>query len=158
MSVSYSALWRACYLFIFLSVVSCKKEQTHISCADSPTSAQFRVNNHVFDALEVQEWLRNGTQNSLQFMQQLPNGNQHVVIIMFNGDTAGQYPLLGINAAHRASYFAPGINATIFPDTVLPGLLEITSFEHELSCLSGSYSFLVDSLQIHGEFQQLRVN
>ncbi len=89
-------------------------------------------------------------------MQELPNGDQHVVNVIFVGDTVGSYPLLGINATNRASYFAPGINGTTFPDTIIPGMLVITNFDNEPSCLAGYYSFNVDTLEVSGEFQSLR--
>ena len=120
--------------------------------------ASFRVNNQTFNSLEEKVWLRTGLQNSLLFMQEQPNGNQYVVNVIFNGDTVGNYPLQGINGTHRLSYFAPGINATTFETTVIGGLLEITSLDEEPSCLSGSYTFEIDTLQISGEFESLRLD
>ena len=88
----------------------------------------------------------------------MPNGNQHVVIVIFKGDTAGNYPLLGINGTHRLSYFAPGVNATTFEAVVVPGILSITNFDEDPSCLSGNYTFEIDTLQISGEFESLRAD
>src|SRR5690554_4070581 len=100
--------------FVLLVTTGCEKESIR-PCEDQATTACFQVNGTDFNALDQQIWLRDGMQHSLQFMQQMPNGNQHVVILIFKGDTAGNYPLLGINSIHRAAYFAPGVNGTTFP-------------------------------------------
>ena len=89
-------------------------------------------------------------------MQQTPDDNQYVVIVIFNGDTAGCYPLLGINGTHRLSYFAPGVNATTFENSVAGGILEITRFDETSSRLSGNHTFETDTFQISGKFQNLR--
>ena len=138
-----------------LGATSCRKDDIK-GCSEQPSSASFKVNSTDFSSLEVKTWLSNGAQQSLFFMQEFPNGNQHVVNVIFVGETIGSYPLLGINATNRASYFAPGINGTTFPDTIIPGILVITNFDNEPSCLAGHYSFKVDTLEISGEFQSLR--
>ncbi len=142
-------------LLLFAVVSGCVKESNQ-ACIDQPTTAAFVVNDVPFNSLQEILWLKAGTQHSLQFMQQLPNGNQHTVIVVFNGDTAGTYPLLGVNSTNRASYFAPGVNGTTFEDTIQPGTLVITNFDHDPYCLSGTYAFEVDTLQIYGELQSLR--
>ena len=88
----------------------------------------------------------------------MTNGNQHVVIVVFNGDTTGNYPLLGINGTHSLSYFALGVNAITFEVVIVPGVLEITNFDEDPSCLSGNFTFEVDTLQISGEFESLRTD
>ncbi|MCF8465601.1 MAG: hypothetical protein K9G41_12215 [Flavobacteriales bacterium] len=126
------------------------------NCIDLAPTASFSVNDRLYEPLNTIAWLRNGTQHSLNFMFQTPEGNQHVMVVIFSGDTVGAYPLLGISSNNRASYFGPGINGTVFPDTVQPGVLVITDFEPELSCLSGQYNFMVDTLEVSGQFQSLR--
>jgi hypothetical protein len=145
------------WLAVIAFLVGCTKDAS-TTCADNDATASFNVNSAEFSALQEKRWLRSGTQHSLQFMQQMPNGDQHVVIVIFNGDTVGNYPLLGINGTHRLSYFAPGINATTFEAVVVPGVLEITNFDEEPGCLSGRYTFEVDTLEISGEFQSLRTD
>tara|TARA_R110002072_G_scaffold302608_1_gene486733 strand:+ start:664 stop:1098 length:435 start_codon:yes stop_codon:yes gene_type:complete len=140
-----------------LATTSCTKDKTEI-CLEKGSTASFKVNGDEFSSLEEKIWLKNGTQHSLQFMQQMPNGDQHVIIVIFNGDTVGNYPLQGINGTHRLSYFAPGINATTFETTVVGGILAITNFDKEPSCLSGNYTFTLDTLEISGQFQSLRPN
>lgn len=120
------------------------------------TMASFSANSIDFNSLIEKTWLRSDSLSSLLFMQAQPNGDQHVVNIIFVGDSVGTYPLLGINATNRASYFAPSVNGTTFPDSVIPGMLVITNFDKEPACLSGNYSFEVDTLEISGEFQSLR--
>ncbi len=141
-----------------MTLFSACNQTDELNCSELNPSAQFNVNTTEFTALQEIAWLSTGAQNSLLFMQQQPNGDQHVVNVIFVGDTVGTYPLLGINAIHRASYFAPGINGTTFPDTVLPGTLVITNFEEEPTCLSGNFTFRIDTLEVSGEFEHLRVD
>lgn len=157
MPINTHPLLRLVAVLVLFLTTSCQKESVNL-CSNQETTAHFWVNDMLFNSLQEKKWLKSGTQNSLQFMQQMPNGNQHVIILVFNGDTTGRYPLLGVNTTHRASYFAPGVNGTTFPDTVQPGVLIITNFDENKSCLSGTYSFAVDTLQISGEFQSLRVD
>ena len=142
-------------LVVLTGTLGCKKDAVE-TCSELPMSASFQVNNQEFNSLEEKRWLRSGSQHSLQFMQMRPSGDQHVVIVIFNGDTTGNYPLLGINGTHRLSYFAPGVNATTFEGVVIPGVLEITNFDESPSCLSGNYTFEVGTLQISGKFENLR--
>lgn len=144
-------------MLVLLATAGCKKDVPK-TCLDHETAAHFKVNGTEFSALHEKVWLRSDTQHSLQFMQQMPNGNQHVVVVIFNGDTTGCYPLEGINGTHRLSYFAPGVNATTFETTDVGGVLEVTNFDEEPGCLSGNYTFRVDTLQIAGEFESLRAN
>lgn len=135
--------------------MGCTKEVEE-SCLDQTSTASFSINDHLYEPLNTIAWLRNGTQHSLNFMFQTPEGDQHVMIVIFRGDTVGTYPLLGISSDNRASYFGPGINGTVFPDTVQPGALVITDFESEIGCISGHYNFMVDTLEVSGQFQNLR--
>ena len=142
-------------LVVLIGTLGCKKDAVE-TCSELPMTANFQVNNQEFNSLEEKCWLRSSLQHSLQFMQMMPSGDQHVVIVIFNGDTTGNYPLLGINGTHRLSYFAPGVNATTFEGVVIPGVLEITNFDESPSCLSGNYTFEVGTLQISGKFENLR--
>lgn len=138
-----------------IGMTGCTKDTTE-TCSEQTTTANFSVNGSDFNSLQDKTWLHSGDLNSLLFMQAEANGDQYVVNVIFVGDTIGTYRLLGINATNRASYFAPGINGTTFPDTVIPGTLVITNFDSEPACLSGHYSFAVDTLIVSGEFQSLR--
>ena len=134
---------------------SCTKDKL-TDCYDVQTTASFNLNGTESGVLEEAAWLRSGTLNSLNFNHQFENGNEYTVVVIFSGDSIGNYPLLDINAANRASIFGPGINGTVFNDTIEPGVLTITNFENEPGCLSGYYTFSADTTIVSGDFQSLR--
>lgn len=142
-------------LIVCLIGTGCSKN-AETTFADNDKSASFTVNETEFVGLDEIRWFKSGPQNSLQFMKRTSNDNEHVIIVIFNGDTAGSYPLEGINGTHRLSYFAPGVNATTFEGSVVGGTLQITTFDGTPPCLSGNYTFGFDTIDISGQFKNLR--
>lgn len=145
-------------LIIILSFsFSCKKEETEKGCLDLPTSASFMIGSNTFKVTHDPVWLSNGIYQSIGFRHDLSGGGQELVTIIFEGDTAGVYSLKSVSDPHRASYMGPSSNGNIlFTGPQQTGTLTITDIDLTTGCLTGSYQFTANYVQVTGEFQSLR--
>jgi hypothetical protein len=146
----------ALILIIGTTFTSCNQDENE-SCLDLDSTASFSIDGNTLTVTHTPVWDNSGIYNSLGFRHDLAGGGQHIVTVIFEGDTAGTYSLAGQLDPSRALYLGPSSNnQSFFSDPNQPGTLTITDIDTENGCLSGSYSFTANFLQITGEFQSLR--
>lgn len=147
-------------LVLFLAVgtafCACNQDDNE-SCLDQDTTASFTVDGSIYAVTHTPVWDSSGIYNSIGFRHDLTGGGQHIVTVIFEGDSVGTYSLAGQLDPHRAMYLGPASNnQSFFSSPSQPGTLTITEIDTENGCLSGSYSFTANFLQITGEFESLR--
>lgn len=126
------------------------------SCLELDTTASFTVGNTAFAVTHTPVWTSSGIYQSVGFRHDLASGQQHIVSVLFEGDSVGNYSLRGTLDPHRAFYLGPAASSTLFTDPNDPGLLTVTSIDLSGGCLTGNYNFTAGGIQFTGEFQSLR--
>lgn len=146
-------------VFLGASLVfgACNKDEEAESCLDKSTTASFTVNGTAFTNTHTPVWLNDGIYQSLGFRHDISGGGQEIVTIIFEGDTIGMYPLGSVSSQHRASYLGPASNNNIlFTGPGETGTLSITDYDNENGCITGTYTFTANFVQITGEFESVR--
>lgn len=139
------------------SITACNQDEDNQNCLDSDTTASFTVDGTAFTVTHTPVWDSGGIYNSLGFRHDLVGGGQHIVTIIFEGDTVGTYPLEGQLDPHRAMYLGPNSNnQALFTGPSQTGTVTITDIDVTNGCLTGNYTFTANFVQVTGEFQSLR--
>ena len=145
----------ALILIIGTTFTACNQDED--SCLDLDTTASFTVDGTAFTVTHTPVWTSSGIYQSLGFRHDLTGGGQHIVTVIFEGDSVGTYPLKGTLDPHRAMYLGPASNnQSLFTGPGETGTLTVTDIDLENGCLSGSYTFTANFVQVTGEFQSLR--
>lgn len=143
---------------VVIGLIACNQEDNE-SCLDLDTTASFTVDETVYTVTHTPVWDNSGIYNSIGFRHDLAGGGQHIVTVIFEGDTVGVYPLSGQLDPHNAMYMGPSSNNNpLFTGPGETGTLTVTDIDTENGCLTGSYTFGSNIGQISGEFQSLRPN
>ena len=144
------------FLAVGTAFTACNQDDNE-SCLDQDTTASFTVDGTVLAVTNTPVWDNSGIFNSLGFRHDLAGGVQHIVTIIFEGAETGTYSLAGQLDPNRSLYLGPASNnQSFFSDPNQPGTLTITDIDTTNGCLSGSYSFTANFLEVTGEFQSLR--
>lgn len=146
----------ALFLVVGTAFTACNQDDNE-SCLDLDTTASFTVDGTAFTVTHTPVWDNSGIYNSIGFRHDLAGGGQHIVTIIFEGDSVGIYPLKGTLDPHRAMYLGPASNnQSFFTGPGETGTVTITDIDTENGCLSGSYTLTANVVQVTGEFQSLR--
>ena len=144
-------------LFLAVGTIFTACNQDEESCLDLDTAASFSVDGTTYTVTHTPVWNSSGIYNSLGFRHDLAGGAQHIVTVIFEGDTAGMYPLAGQLDPHTGMYMGPSSNNNpLFTGPGVTGILTVTDIDSENGCLSGNYTFSSNIGPISGEFQSLR--
>ncbi|MBI1289132.1 MAG: hypothetical protein GC178_16320 [Flavobacteriales bacterium] len=145
-----------CALAVSLAMTACKKNEDK-DCLELDTTASFVVDGTALTVTHTPVWTSSGIYQSLGFRHDLAGGGQHIVTIIFEGDSIGTYPLKGQLDPHRAMYMGPNSNNNaLFTGPGETGTVTITDMDLSNGCLTGNYSFTANFVQVTGEFQSLR--
>jgi hypothetical protein len=136
---------------------ACNQDDEDPTCLELDTTASFSVNGTAFTVTHTPVWTSSGIYQSLGFRHDITGGGQELITIIFEGDSIGTYPLASVSSAHRGTYMGPTSNNNIlFTGPGETGTLTITDIDLANSCLSGTYAYTANWVQITGEFQSLR--
>lgn len=142
---------------VLLGISACNTKDT-TTCSDLSSFAAFSVNGTALDVTHTPVWTSDGIYQSLGFRHDLPNGEQHIVTIIFEGDTTGNYPLKGTLDPHRGMYMGPASGGSPeFTGTGQTGTLTVSDIDLDKGCLIGSYQFTANTTEVSGEFEGIRV-
>lgn len=150
---------RIAFLIFPLAIVlsRCNQNNDDESCLDLSTTASFAVDGTVLTVTHTPVWTSSGIYQSLGFRHDLTAGGQHIVTVIFEGDSIGTYPLEGSLDPNRAMYMGPNSNNNpLFTGPGQTGTVTITDMDLANGCLTGNYSFTANFVQVTGEFQSLR--
>ncbi len=144
-------------LFAVGSAFTACNQEENDSCLDLDTTSSFTIDGTAFTVTHTPVWTSNGIYQSLGFRHDLSSGEQHIITIIFEGDTIGEYPLEGQLDPSRAMYMGPNSNGNaLFTGPNATGTVTVTDLDLENGCLSGRYTFTANFVQVTGEFQRLR--
>lgn len=139
-----------------IAFTSCNQDNEE-DCLDKDTTASFIVDGTAFAVTHTPVWTSSGIYQSLGFRHDLVSGEQHIVTVIFEGDSVGTYPLKGQLDPHRAMYMGPNSNNNaLFTGPDETGTITITDMDLTNGCLTGNYSFTANFVQVTGEFESLR--
>lgn len=139
-----------------IALTACNQNEEE-DCLDKDTTASFVVDGTAFTVTHTPVWTSDGIYQSLGFRHDLGGGGQHIVTIIFEGDSLGMYPLKGQLNPHRAMYMGPNSNNNpLFTGPSETGTVTISDMDLTNGCLTGSYTFTANFVQVTGEFESLR--